>query len=231
MPGYGQLYWVSLPFILLGIVGIIKKRSFIGFLILYLLLISPIPAALTKESPHALRSIAALPFYAIIVGVGLEYLTNRMKKYSSGIIVVASLLFLLSFESYLTKYFTDYPVISSKDWQYGYQEIYKRYGGEFSNYSGVFISDEYAQPYIFTLFYQKIDPQFFRDTSVLSTVDNWGQSKILRIGREYEYKFTYDKTIKNLLVFTTEKDKIKDVKPADEIKFLNGDTAFWVYKL
>ena len=178
MPGFGQLYWVSLPFIIFGLLKIFKEKSFLHLSVFFLLLISPIPAALTKESPHALRSIASLPFYAITVGIGLEYLTLKIRKYSSVVLVLTSLLFLFCFESYLIKYFTEYPVISSKDWQFTYKQVFEEYKSSPVKNQKVIVSDEYGQPYIFALFYLKFIPDDFRQTVKYNPPDKWGFSLV-----------------------------------------------------
>lgn len=178
LPGFGQLYWISLPFVLFGLFKIFKEKSFLYLSVLFILLVSPIPAALTKESPHALRSIAALPFYAITAGMGLEYLILKYKKYSSTILVLTSILFLLFFESYLMRYFSDYPTLSSGDWQFTYKQVFEKYKRGPVGNRKIIISDEYAQPYIFALFYLKYDPEEFRKTVKYNPPDKWGFSLV-----------------------------------------------------
>ena len=229
MPGFGQLYWLSLPLILLGTFSIFRNKKIAYYLLLAGLIMSPLPAVLTKENPHALRSITSIFFYAIISGLGLQLLTEKYSKGKTAITVGVAILFLLFFSVYLVKFFTNYSVLSSKDWQYGYKEIYTHYKSDFLKNREVYISDEYAQPYIFTLFYQQVDPELFRETSVLNSVDKWGQSKISRIGQEYKYDLKDADGKENVIIFASEKEKFIDRIPIGEIKFLDGSTAFFVY--
>lgn len=187
MPGFGQIYWISLLFLILGILYLLKNRSFGGFLILYLLLISPIPGALTRESPHALRSISAIPFFAITTGAGLTYLTEKFRKYNHIITYFSVFMFLICFGFYLNKYFTLYPIISSDEWQLPYKEIFQEYERNPKKDGKVVITDKYGQPYIFALYYLKINPNDFRQTVKYNPPDKWGFSLVSSFSN-FEFK-------------------------------------------
>ena len=59
VPGWGEFYWISIPVLILGMISLAKNIS--TKYILFVLLLSVIPAAITKESPHALRSFLMFP--------------------------------------------------------------------------------------------------------------------------------------------------------------------------
>ncbi len=44
------------------------------------------------------------------------------------------------------------------------------------------VSDQYAQPYIFALYYNKIDPKDFISTRKLNPVSDWGFSTVKSFG-------------------------------------------------
>lgn len=171
IPGHGELFFIDLPLILLGLVVTIKKKKFYYYLSLIMVLLSFIPAALTKESPHALRSILAAPGFAMLATFGAGFLLDRVKKYQkllvSGLVVV----YLMSFGFYAKDFFTVYADQTAADWQYQYKQIFKE------QKSGL-VTDRYAQPYIFALFYQKISPSEFRSTVKYNPVDKWGFSTV-----------------------------------------------------
>ena len=77
---FGQIYLPELILFLLGFIYIIGRKSKFSFLALFLLLIGPIPAAITKESPHALRAISMIPFISIISAQGVHNLGKIVKK-------------------------------------------------------------------------------------------------------------------------------------------------------
>ena len=171
IPGHGQLYLFELPLILLGILAIFKSKKKLYFLPLAALLIAPIPVALTKESPHALRAILAAPSFAVISAMGVLFLQENFKKIGTFVLLAVVGLYLFSFKLYLTSFISDYNQNTSSAWQYQYKEIFSR------QTEGV-VTDEYAQPYIFALYYLKYPPEKFRQEVVLNPVDQWGFSKV-----------------------------------------------------
>jgi 4-amino-4-deoxy-L-arabinose transferase-like glycosyltransferase len=179
IPGHGQLYLFEIPLILLGLIAIIKSKKILYFLPLATLLIAPIPAALTKESPHALRTLLAAPSFAMISAMGVMFLREhakqslalRAKKLGGIILFVVIAAYYLSFESYMVDFITKYPTESASDWQYQYKEVFTK------QKSGV-VSDKYAQPYIFALYYLKYPPEKFRQEVKLNPVSDWGFSKV-----------------------------------------------------
>lgn len=185
--GFGQLYLPELVLLPLGFLYMIKSKSKYKLLPLMLLLLGPIPAALTKESPHALRALSAVPFISIISAMGALY----FKKYLFVVLIFSGF-----FVNYFLNFLNIYPVQSSADWQNAYEKIYTDYGDRFDDYNRILISDQYAQPYIFALFYLKYDPDKFRREVVRNSVDQWGFSTVKKFG-----KFEFGKSTELLTFF------------------------------
>jgi len=175
IPGHGELYWIDLPFLLIGLYAIFRKKTFLYFVPLIFLLIAPIPAALTKESPHALRSLLLAPSFAMLSVFGVGFIAEKFKKYFALIITVVVMAYYFSFEGYAVDFVTKYQTFSATDWQYQYKEIFSK------QKSGV-VSDKYGQPYIFALFYQKYPPSMFRNTVKYNPVNDWGFSLVKSFG-------------------------------------------------
>lgn len=171
IPGHGELYLFEVPLILLGLFAIFKSKKVLYFLPLAALIIAPIPAALTKESPHALRALLAAPSFAMISAFGTYFLRENIKKFGTAILVIVVIAYALSFESYMSDFINIYPAESASDWQYQYKQIFE------TQKSGV-VTDKYAQPYIFALYYLKYPPEKFREEVKLNPVDEWGFSKV-----------------------------------------------------
>ncbi|MDO8639255.1 MAG: phospholipid carrier-dependent glycosyltransferase [Candidatus Daviesbacteria bacterium] len=180
--GFGQLYLPELILLPLGILYLIKSKSKYKLLPIILLILGPIPAAITKESPHALRAISVVPFISIISATGVTALGVWIKKVRI-INIVIVLIFFVLFTNYFLNFLNIYPSQSAKDWQYEYKKIYTDYGDKFDKYDRILISDKYAQPYIFTLFYLKYDPDKFRQEVVRNSVDQWGFSTVKEFGK------------------------------------------------
>jgi hypothetical protein len=107
VPGFGQSYLFLAPFFYLGIILLFKQRSFVT---LAWLAIAPIAAALTYQSPHALRAAnMAIPL-TIVTSAGIFYIPQSIPV---SLILSHSSLFLytLSFIFYLTLILLLIPVI------------------------------------------------------------------------------------------------------------------------
>lgn len=180
--GFGQLYLPELILLPLGLLYICRSKSKYRLLPLVLLILGPIPAAITKESPHALRAISAVPFISIISANGVVALGLWIKK-ANIVNLVVVLIFLACFANYFLNFLNIYPRESSKDWQYGYKKIYEDFGDKFDQYKEIVISDQYAQPYIFVLFYLKYDPLKFRQEVIRNSVSEWGFSTVKKFGK------------------------------------------------
>lgn len=229
--GFGQLFFYDLVLLPLGIIFVMKNKSRLALLVPLLIVISPFPAAVTKESPHALRAILLAPLFAMLSALGIGNIKNVLYKNLLATIII--LVSIILFSYYFINFLTIYPKQSSVDWQFGYKKIYTDFKNEFPKYDQIVISDEYAQPYIFALFYLKVEPIKFRQTVKRNSINNWGFSTVssfdnFKFGK---IKDLINKDSKNTLIFAIEKEKISNIDPINTIKFPNGDIAFLVYKL
>ncbi len=171
IPGHGQLYLFEALLIITGLIATIRSKKVLYFLPLAALFVAPIPAALTKESPHALRALLAAPSYAMISAIGVGFLSESVKKYSTLVVLVVIIGYCLSFESYMADFLTKYSAETAGDWQYQYKEIFLK------QKSGI-VTVKYAQPYIFALYYLKYPPEKFRAEVKYNPVDRWGFSLV-----------------------------------------------------
>jgi len=179
--GFGQLYFPELILLVAGLVNFISNKSKSGLLVVTLVLLGPIPAAITKESPHALRSLSMVPFIHIISATGAVYLGQFLRRNSVNITIAA--VFLAFFIYYFINFLTIYPAESLGDWQYEYKKIFTDSLNKFEQNGRILISDRGGQPYIFALFYLQYDPNKFRKEVVRNPIDKWGFSTVKSFGR------------------------------------------------
>jgi 4-amino-4-deoxy-L-arabinose transferase-like glycosyltransferase len=175
IPKSGQLFLLDFPFFIFGAIYIFKKRKIKYLMLYFLLAISFIPAAITKESPHALRSILAAPAFAVISAMGIFYLSEIFIKYRKYLLAGIVFGYLVFFGFYFTKFIKSYNNLTSTNWQFPYKIM-------FTDQKGGVFTDKYAQPYIFALFYNKIDPEEFLKTKQLNPVSDWGFSTVKSFG-------------------------------------------------
>lgn len=179
MQGWGQLFLVSLPFIVYGLFVLKSKKYNYLWIILLTLVLAPIPAAITKESPHALRAILLIPPLSFLASVGVSeiYEKIKLKRKKDIFLVTVVLIYLSSFAFYFLNFVSNYNNQAKDDWQYQYKEIFEK------QKEGC-IEDKYGQPYIFALFYGakegriETEPIEFWNTKKLNSVSDWGFSTV-----------------------------------------------------
>lgn len=163
-PGFGLLYLWELPFLLLGLVYILKKGLNRYTLILPIwLLLGPLPTAVTREAPHAVRSELILPMFQIFTAVGICKVFEAIKKESKWVwlpvIVIAMLVLIVNNAYYLHQYYVHTNFELSNKWLYGRKEAAEFTELNKANYDKVIVSMQVDMPYIFWLFYTKYPPQ------------------------------------------------------------------------
>ncbi len=230
IPGFGQLLFIDLPFVILGLFFIFKFRQKATLLVLSLILISPLAASITKESPHALRAISMSPFLAITSSLGINYLLNRIDKHKKLFMGVIVSLYVIFFSIFYLTFIYRYNIYASMDWQYPYKVLFENYGKNISQAKHAYISDTFAQPYIFYLFYNNYTPAEFLKENERNTPDKWGFSSVRRIGKVEFVDFNIKKEFldSSFLVVPSNIQNIEGEKMG-EIKLLNGEKVLDVY--
>ena len=167
----GLMYALEAPFLIFGIWRIRKYPSAAKLIIPWMIL-APIPAAITRESPHVLRSIFMLGSLQILVGLGIADFIEWLKKsWKLSYYVSFSLIGLLvgiNIWFYFTAYFTQYPKEYSQSWQYGYKQVIEYVISKPNvNERPLYISKKYGEPHIFYLFYTQYDPAKYQSNPSL----------------------------------------------------------------
>lgn len=225
--GFGQIYLIDLIFILIGLFTVIRKHKILELLPIYIILVSLLPAAITKESPHALRTLSLVPFLIMILSVGL-YKFAEILKYKNIVICIIVSIYLVFFSNYYYSFLTRFPKESAQSWQYAYSYIFKNQYENFKNYNNIFVTDVYGQPYIFYMF---LHPKNV-DTINLNPPTEWGNSKVASINNIYFQKIS-DSLINrkdHILIFSSPQDKL-NISPKRIIKDEFGKEMIYVYEI
>ncbi len=129
----GVLQLLSLPGLAAGVFFAIKDRSRFGLILLWWILIFPIPGSLTWEDiPHAGRAIVAHPGLTLLAAFGywriFTFLANLKNSYLRKVsisLLILSTSFIYLYQSYLflKHYHENYSIRSSAWMQYGIREI------------------------------------------------------------------------------------------------------------
>lgn len=184
--GFGQLYVPEILLLLAGLIYLFKYKTKYKWLPVIFILLAPIPSAITKESPHALRAISTVPFICMLSAMGAFFInwipaSAGMTRWVMNFAIV--IIFVGLFINYFVNFLTAYPYQAAKDWQYDYKRIFTNPKLQSETKDKIYISDEGGQPYIFALFYLKYNPEKFRMEVVRNSVDKWGFSTVARFGK------------------------------------------------
>ncbi len=180
-PYAGVILIPSFAFLIIGLFvrkTVKSTKAFIFFILL--LLLSPIPASLTRDTIQATRS---LPFSLPLVyftSLGLYQALKLCQKllmlprYFSFALVC--IIYLFAFIYYQDLYYSHMIKKSPKDWLYGYQQAIEYIKHNRIPETKVYLTNFYGQPYIFYLFFNKFPPTLYQQQSkLISTGPDVGQ--------------------------------------------------------
>jgi len=177
----GEIYPLELLFFLLGLCFLARRRDAATAMVIGWLLIAPIAASMTREGiPHALRSLAGVPAFALGIAVGFVEVVHRLSGKSKfwTIVIVASIE-AAGAAFFLYGYFAVYPRLSAPSWQAGvgealaYCDSRDQPDGEIwisEAVGGMVMPPEMISPAeLFVAFYERIPPRPFQQSRLRQT--------------------------------------------------------------
>jgi 4-amino-4-deoxy-L-arabinose transferase-like glycosyltransferase len=228
----GEMFIWDIPFVVIGILFLVKKREGNWWLVPLWLLIGIIPAATARETPHALRIEASLPMFQIISAYGFIMLLSLVKRFKNLITVVLIGLLLINLAYFCHDYFAHYPAEFSGEWEYGYQQSIAYVQSVEKNYDNIQITNELGRPYIYYLFYTQTLPADYRKTAVIHR-DAFGFVTVEAFGKYLfpdNYNYTLSKS-KKVLYINTPYNLPKNKKVLKTFYLLNGQPVLVAYTL
>ena len=230
IPYRGVLYIAEIILIGYGLVSLRKFSGLSRTLPIALIVVGFIPAALTKDAFHVLRSILTLPAWQFLAAIGMAYIVEKKSglKNTIYILLVAEII-IFGFQYYLW-----YPKAFAKDWQYGYKEAVEYAETHKDEYQNIIFTKWYGEPQLFLAFYGKLDPVEFQKENVkLKRYEELGlpwldQLGVYKIGKysftSLDWKGPGDN--KNNLYIGKSDDFWVDTTYLKQVKFPDGTTAF-----
>lgn len=230
----GMLYLWDLPFLILGVYVLFKNRSKRIIIFLLLFLISPLPSAISTGAPQPGRAIAMVFPLHIFAAVGVVFFWKKIILLRnlfvrSAIIFIIAFFFILNFVYYIHQYYVHTPIEYGYFWQYGNKEAIKYARQHENKYKKIVMTYRIDQPYIYYLFYNKIDPSWYQK--------NWsGKGNIGRFERKigkYEFRyidFNKDSKEKGLLLIGTPNEIPQSAEIIKEIKYLDDTIVYRIAK-
>jgi hypothetical protein len=236
-PGMGLLYLWELPFLLWGIYYLVwsKGSRKTKLVVLGWLLISPIPAAFSSGTPHAVRTIRMMPIPQILVALGLLafwfWLKKQKKSFKIPIVAFSFLFFVFNFTYFLNQYFVQQNYWHSQFWQYGYQEAVEKVQVFEPKFQKVVVSNQphLDQSYIFFLYYTRLDPGEYQR---LGGTVSGGFAETHRGFGKYTFRpIDWSSEEKDSVLFMGRPtDFPPDAQVLETINFLDGQEAIRIVK-
>lgn len=159
--GMGELYWMQLPLILIGLWAIWKNKRaswVIGFWLLTYPLGSTVVPFADGGGPFATRSIIGVIPFQILTAIGIDSLMTRLKYIRTVVLAMILIVTGVSVGKYVREYFIEYPQYSSDfwGWQFGPRDIMQYFLAHKDSYDEFLLVGNFNAPEIFLRFY---DPQ------------------------------------------------------------------------
>jgi hypothetical protein len=186
----GEIYPLELPFLLLGIYFLARRRDGAAAIVIGWIAIAPVASSMTNVGiPHALRSLAGVPAFALAIAVGVVEFIRRLPDKATRISVAGLLCFgeLALAGNAAFYYFKVYPSDSAEAWQSGFRESlnecrsYPRDQMEIwisESVGGLALPPEIISPVeIFVAFYWPIPPAQFQKSRLAAApvrIVRWG---------------------------------------------------------
>ena len=227
-PYYGYLHLPEVITLFIGIILLLKSQSPLSRLILAWLLLAPLPSALSRDIVSGVRSLPMIIPLIIISGLGLsKILSKKLLIFLYFPVLLFFLLYLLDL------YFVHYPHYFASDWLSPYKPALKLAADNYSRYQKIIFTSQYGQPYIFTLFYLRIDPKIYQSQNKFQANPQRDVGSVSRLDR-FEFRPIYwpsDRGLTSTLFIggqyeLPEKDlNIPGIEGFADINFPNGQIA------
>lgn len=110
-------------FLILGLAAIYKKDKAKFFLLASLILVAPIPTAISRVETSVInRSFLILPLFLIIISVGINEIISLNKKAINYLIVIV---YAALFANFLNFYFLRFPITNQENYWLGERVLFK----------------------------------------------------------------------------------------------------------
>jgi 4-amino-4-deoxy-L-arabinose transferase-like glycosyltransferase len=163
LPGFGELYYVQLPLVVVGALALAWRHTREKLIVLALLALYPLGGALTKDSPFSSRAFVGSVTFALIAAYGLivaldaaRDLPQRVAPLAAGALLAGVLALSLSgFATYLHRYHTQYQDVAADyyGWQYGPKQVIARFLAVEGEYDDLVLDRKFNAPRMFFKFY------------------------------------------------------------------------------
>ena len=243
-PNLSTFFLWQFPFYILGLYSIFKKKDMgeIRYLTIFLLIISPIPAAVTRDPYSSIRALHMVIPQTILIAIGIIEFGKIFKRkiltglYSTSIAIltVYSVAHLYSSVIILNEFYR------AKFWNYGWEQVADALQ-KLDKKLPVVVDNARDEPYIQLLFFTKYDPASYQrenyEVPISQYYTNMERVKTKKIGNITTRPINWknDLPIEQILVgdelaISLQQIEVHNLSLLDEIRFPDGSIAFRIVK-
>lgn len=222
-PYNGLLYQWELPFILIGILTLLRRKELDnrGKLVLFLwFLLAPLPAALATQAPHAMRVYNILPTWQIFTALGIITVINFNYLRTISTLGIGALL-LFSGYTFYQNYFIVFPLTQSQAFHYAMGQIMPYVLTHQGSYDKVVFSNQknLYQSYMVFLYYSSYNPNLYRQQG--GTISG-GYNETHQFGK-YEFRpINWDQEKSGNALFIGNPEEMTKAQPLTIGQFKDG---------
>lgn len=234
LPYHGVLYFVEFGALIYGLTKLKRSDHSLKHLPLVLIFLGLIPAAMTRDPGHVLRSIMTLSGWQLLAGLGISSLIKSNFKYLRLVLGILGLEILV----FTAAYFFWYPRYTASDWQYGYAQVAQYLSEHRGEYDRVVMTKWYGEPQLFLAFYNRWDPSTYQKHNIHNLrYESEGKLWLDQLEKytlgDYTFKYLErgqeDRSAKTLFIGKLD-DFWPDEIPQETIYFPDGRVAFQIVK-
>ncbi|MCL4530428.1 MAG: glycosyltransferase family 39 protein [Chloroflexi bacterium] len=228
----GELLLVSAPFVAYGFLRLFTDTPGTAWLLVFWLAAAIAPAAVARETPHALRTENGLPVFMIATAYGLftAFAAVRKRLVRNLLFALCIVLFAGNFIYFWHTLMVHYPTQYSGTWQYGYKQAIAYADSVAGTYDTIVLTESIGRPYIYVLFYDRVDPRVFWKENT-SSFDAAGFYNVYGFGT---YRFVNEKTgtYRGRTLYMLDPGRVpQQAHILKTIRTLNGEPAIVIFDL
>lgn len=241
LPGRGVLYWFELPLFIGFLYYLFKNwKNRVTLLIVFWLLVAPIPAALAQGVGYAAnRAATMLPVLQIALAFGAYTLQTKFLSIIKDVrlvrlgIFIYSITILLSIFYFFEDYFLVSPLKSANSMLYGNLEAMLWLRDNSIDKEKIIVSTRLSEPHIYVAFANSWDPSDYQKYSKAwqgykrQNILFLDQLPVYRLGK-YAFRrieYSNDRLLTNSLLVGRPDEFPKEVFPIKSISYPNGGDA------
>jgi len=254
-PNLATFFLWQFPFYLYGLHFLIKRKDLgeLHFITMVLLLISPIPAAVTRDPYSTIRSLQMVIPLLIIISLGILNFYEKLKglsvvkrkvfNFRLFNITFAGISFLIVIYS-LGKLYSSVIILNeyhrAEDWNFGFENVADIIKAIDPNIS-IVVDNSRTEPYSQLLFFLKFDPLTYQNENFEVPLNeyytNLERNKTKKIGNVITRPIDWEKDLQSVqylvgdsLAISYEQIEEHKLTLVDEVKFPDGRVAFRIVK-